>query len=146
MRLSFASTQVDTNTDAQSDDLLTELFRLKANLERALNADGEVRDGVATIDRQLEAVLEREGIDLIKAEGPVDPTKHRVVGMVESSTHQPGEIVEVYRPGFRRGDHILQEAYVVVATEPDSETASETDREDPSDDRADTEDRPGGST
>jgi molecular chaperone GrpE (heat shock protein) len=140
------STQTDTDTDTQSDDLLTELFRLKANLERALDADGEVRDGVAAIDRQLERVLEREGIDLVEAEGSVDPTKHRVVGTVESSAHEPGEIVEVYRPGFRRGDQILQEAYVVVAADPESETTSNTDRGNPPDGRFDTEDRRGGSS
>ena len=140
------SMQTDTDTESQSDDLLTELFRLKANLGRALDADGEVRDGVATIDRQLERVLEREGIDLIEAEGPVDPTKHRVVGTVESSAHEPGEIVEVYRPGFRRGDQILQEAYVVVAADPESETTSNTDRGNPPDGQFDTEDRHGGSS
>jgi molecular chaperone GrpE len=140
------STQADSATNTQSDDLLTELFRLKANLGRALDADGEVRDGVATIDRQLERVLEREGIDLVEAEGPVDPTKHRVVGTVESSAHEPGEIVEVYRPGFRRGDQILQEAYVVVAADPESETTSDADRENPPDGQFDTEDRHGGSS
>lgn len=120
------SAQKESEDTEDPEDLLPQLLRIKTNLERALDADGEVREGVEMIDRQIETVLEREGIEMVDASGSVDPTKHKVVGTVESPEHEPGEIVDIYRPGFRQGDRILQEAYVVVAADPDAEESRDS--------------------
>lgn len=95
-----------------------DLFRLKEDLDRAVAADESLRTGVESIAHQLDELLAREGIDPIETTGPADPLEHKIVATVSAPEQPPGEIVEVYRPGFRLGDRVLQEAHVVVAADP----------------------------
>lgn len=105
------------------DDLLQDLFDIRDSFRRALDAEvafgeegtGGIQESVEMIDRQIRAVLEREGIEELDTSGNADPTKHKVVQTVESDSHDPGEIVEVSQLGYRRGEEILREAHVVVA-------------------------------
>lgn len=108
------------------DDLLQDLFDIRDSFRRALDAEVAVGDegaagiqeSVEMIDRQIMAVLEREGIEELDTSGNADPTKHKVVQTVESDSHDPGEIVEVSQLGYRRDEEILREAHVVVAENP----------------------------
>ena len=99
-----------------------DLFRLKADLDRALDSEESLLEGVAQIARQLDELLAREGIEAIETTGPANPLEHTVVDTIATTACAAGEIVEVYRPGFRLGDRVLQEAHVAVAAEPAEES------------------------
>lgn len=123
----------DEATSEERDNLLTDLFDIRDNFRRALDAESSLAEGVAAdigegielIDSQIRSVLKREGVEEIDTSGEVDPEKHRVIKMVTAADANPGEIVDVYQQGYRQDDRILREAQVVVATEPDAGDGAE---------------------
>jgi molecular chaperone GrpE len=123
-------------TTDEHDDMLTDLFDIRDNFQRAMDAEaalGEAADndlskGIELIDSQIRSILEREGVEEIDTSGEVDPTKHRVVKTVPTADAEPGEIVDVYQLGYRLDDRVLREAHVVVAEEPAAD-----DEDDPRD-------------
>lgn len=122
------ASESDDDGARDRDELVADLFEIRDNFGRALeaavpledDAADALREGVGLIDRQIAAMLEREGIEEVETSGSVDPRKHRVVETRPSPGHDPGEIVEVYRRGYRHGDRVLREADVVVAADGDS--------------------------
>ncbi|MFO8059891.1 MAG: nucleotide exchange factor GrpE [Bacillota bacterium] len=90
------------------------------NLRRVMaTADGPdpVRDGVALILDQVEAVLNRFGVSQMTTVGePFDPHWHEAVGAVPSDEFPDGTVVEELLPGYRMGDRLLRAAQVMVAT------------------------------
>ena len=115
----------DDSTAGEREDLLTDLFDIRDNFQRALDAEtvleddaaAEITDGIELIDRQIKSILEREGVQEIDTSGTVDPTRHQVVKTVPATDADPGDIVDVYRLGYRLDDRVLREARVVVAEE-----------------------------
>ena len=81
--------------------------------------------GVRLTRDQLWAMLERQGVATIVAEGTFDPTLHQAVATVATEELPPGTIVEVVRRGFSLGEGVLRHAQVKVATAPRGE--AETD-------------------
>ena len=120
------------STVDERDDLLTDLFDIRDNFRRALDAESvldddaaaDLSDGIELIDSQIRSILEREGVEEIDTSGEADPTKHRVVKTVPTADAEPGEIVDVYQLGYRQGDRIIREAQVVVAEEPPADEAA----------------------
>jgi molecular chaperone GrpE len=118
------------------DEWLSDLFDIRDNFRRALDAEalieddaaGEFREGIELIDSQIRSILEREGVEEIDTSGEVDPTKHRIVKTVSTAEAEPGEIVDVYQLGYQQDDRVLREAQVVVAEElPADERAGPND-------------------
>jgi molecular chaperone GrpE len=116
----------DGSTADEREDLLTDLFDIRDNFQRALDAEtvleddaaAEITDGIELIGRQIKSILDREGVQEIDTSGTVDPTRHQVVKTVPATDADPGDIVDVYRLGYRLDDRVLREARVVVAEEP----------------------------
>ncbi|MFC7020164.1 MULTISPECIES: nucleotide exchange factor GrpE [Haloarcula] len=103
-----------------TEDLVTRLFDVRDNLDRALEQDEDVdiRDGVEATLRQLDDVLDAEGVEVIDPDpgAEVDPTQHQVLARVESD-EEPGSIADVHRLGYQMADKVLREAQVTVSEE-----------------------------
>lgn len=98
------------------------------NLGRALQAlppGGEGLDdrlkgvvqGVEATQRELQAVLERNGVKKIEAQDkPFDPNLHQAVAQVPDPSRPGNTVAQVYQDGYVINDRLLRAAMVVVAT------------------------------
>ena len=82
-------------------------------------------DGLLLIKRNLENLLESEGVTKIEAEGETfEPQSHEAVLYEEIPDGQEGKVVKVIREGYMLHDRVLRAAQVAVskAPEPDEKT------------------------
>ncbi len=78
-----------------------------------------LQQGVELLQRELHAVLERHGIQMIDAEGaPFDPKLHEAMAQVEDTSRAPGLVIEVLQKGYRLREHLLRPARVTVSKAP----------------------------
>jgi molecular chaperone GrpE len=99
-----------------------ELLQVVDNLRRAIDAsaadpesgksDGLIA-GVAATDRILTQVLNRFGVEEIKALN--DARKHEAVMETDQTEQPPGNVVQVLEDGYMLHDRLLRPARVVVA-------------------------------
>ena len=103
-------------TQLASERLVRELLPVLDNLERALEAEGDIREGVvATLDH-LTSVLGREGLTPVLSDGePFDPTVHEAVMGQPSEEHEEDTIVQTFERGYTLNGRPLRPAKVVVA-------------------------------
>jgi molecular chaperone GrpE len=99
-----------------------ELLQVVDNLRRAIAAaEGDAQsegllEGVAATDRILTQILNRFGVEEIKAlDEPFDPRKHEAVMEADTSERPPGSVTEVLENGYMLQDRLLRPARVVVA-------------------------------
>jgi len=98
-----------------------DLLGVADNLRRAVAAlPGEgfdnVRNGIEATERELFAVLARNGISKIETAGlALDPHKHQAMIEVESDEHAPGHIVSELQTGYLIKDRLLRPSLVSVA-------------------------------
>ncbi len=88
------------------------------NLARAAAVDDatKIAEGLALTVKQAHKVLDQLKVEeTAKVGDTFDPNIHNAVMHVEDDTHGEGEIVEVFQPGYRRGDKIIRHAMVKVA-------------------------------
>jgi molecular chaperone GrpE len=105
------------------EDLIRKVLTIADDFDRAIDArpsdfDGNAwADGIAAIDRKLQALLESEGVNRIDATPgrPFDPREHDAISNVPATGRRDGEIVEEVRRGYRLGDRVLRPALVAVA-------------------------------
>jgi len=107
-------------TARATEGLVEKLLPVRDNLARALeqDADADIRDGVESTLRELDGVLEDEGVERITPEEgqEPDPERHEVLMRVESD--QPdGTIAELYRPGYEMGERVIRTAQVTVSSD-----------------------------
>lgn len=105
------------------------------NLRRGIDSlpaagDGEpeviarLREGLAGIERNFLAILERNGIQRQDPTGtPFDPNLHQAMGEEESAAHSPGTVVRAWTPAWTLNGRLLRPAMVVVAKPPPGEIA-----------------------
>ena len=99
-----------------SEKLVAELLPVLDNLERALEAGGEIRDGVRATRDQLAALLESEGLTLVSSEGEhFDPNVHEAVMGQPSEEHEEGAILQTFQRGYMLNGKLIRAAKVVVA-------------------------------
>ena len=99
--------------------IVKELLPVLDDLERALEAvesheEAELEDGVKLVHRQLEQLLEKEGLALVETDGKFDPHVHEAL-LTQPSDAAEGSVIEVLQKGYRLGDRVLRPARVVVA-------------------------------
>lgn len=107
-----------------TEDLISRIIDVRDNLKRALDQDGEIREGIETTLRQFDRVLEQENVSEIAPDPgeEIDPQRHEVLMRVESD--QPEDTIDdVHRPGYEMADKIIREAQVTVSN-------GETDNDD----------------
>jgi molecular chaperone GrpE len=99
--------------------IVKELLPVLDDLERALEAaeqheEAKLEEGVKLVHRQLEQLLEREGLSLVETDGKFDPHVHEAL-LTQPSESEEGSVFEVLQKGYRLGDRVLRPARVVVA-------------------------------
>ena len=99
--------------------IVKELLPILDDLERAIVAaeeheEAKLEEGVKLVHRQLEQLLEREGLAPVETAGKFDPHVHEAL-LTQPSESEEGSVVEVLQKGYRLGDRVLRPARVVVA-------------------------------
>jgi molecular chaperone GrpE len=99
--------------------IVKELIPILDDLERALEAaeqheEAQLEEGVKLVHRQLEQLLEKEGLAIVETEGRFDPHVHEAL-LTQPSDADEGSVIEVLQKGYRLGDRVLRPARVVVA-------------------------------
>ena len=104
-------------TDAVSD-VIGAILPIADNLERAGKfSDGEkVAEGLRLTMNALSECLAKLGVTVYGEVGETfDPNLHNAIMHEEIEGRGEGEIVEVFQPGYKRGDKIIRYAMVKVA-------------------------------
>lgn len=98
-------------------DTVTAILPVIDNLEMALmyktDSEGVVK-GVEMTLAQFSQCLEGLGVEVIKCE-TFDPNYHNAVMHVEDEAYGEGQIVEVLRKGYKKGEKVIRYAMVKVA-------------------------------
>jgi molecular chaperone GrpE len=101
---------------AASESLVTELLPVLDNLDRALESEGDIREGVRATRDQLVDVLGREGLLPVASDGQsFDPNVHEAVMSQPSEEHEEGTIIQTFQRGYVLNGKPIRPAKVVVA-------------------------------
>jgi len=99
-----------------SERLVQELLPVLDNLDRALEAGGDIREGVQATRDQLAEVLGEEGLLPVASDGhPFDPNVHEAVMGQYSEEHEEGTIIQTFQRGYVLNGKPIRPAKVVVA-------------------------------
>lgn len=105
-----------------SMQLIEQLLPVLDNFDRAIASGRDTNDvesvvkGIEMILRQLDQVLEKEGLQPMEAVGkPFDPEFHQAVAQVESDEHDEGTVVSELQKGYMLKDKVLRPAMVQVS-------------------------------
>ena len=99
-----------------SERLVQELLPVLDNLDRALEAGGDIREGVQATREQLADVLAEEGLLPVASDGqPFDPNVHDAVMGQPSEEHEEGTIIQTFQRGYLLNGKPIRPAKVVVA-------------------------------
>jgi molecular chaperone GrpE len=102
--------------EAASERLVVELLPVLDNLDRALEAEGDIREGVRATRDQLADVLGNEGLLPVASDGqPFDPNVHEAVMGQPSEEHEEGTILQTFERGYVLNGKPVRVAKVVVA-------------------------------
>jgi molecular chaperone GrpE len=109
-------------SEAASADLIRDILPIIDDLERAMAAAGDAAadaalvSGVELTHRPLLEQLRRRGVEPVESIGQIfNPEVHEAVGSVPADGRPDGEIVAVFRKGYRAGGRLLRPAMVQVA-------------------------------
>ncbi len=99
-----------------SERLVRELLPVLDNLERALEAEGDVREGVRVTRDQLLAVLGREGLEPVLSDGEsFDPAVHEAVMGQPSDEYEEDTVIQTLERGYVLNGRPIRPAKVIVA-------------------------------
>jgi molecular chaperone GrpE len=102
--------------ETASERLVVELLPVLDNLDRALEAEGDIREGVRATRDQLADVLGNEGLLPIASDGqPFDPNVHEAVMGQPSDEHEEGTVLLTFERGYVLNGKPIRPAKVVVA-------------------------------
>lgn len=101
-----------------SENLITELLPVLDNLDRALDHEGDVREGVRATRDQLADVLGREGLLPVASDGQsFDPNVHEAVMSQPSEEYEEGTIIQTFERGYVLNGKPIRPAKVVVSSQ-----------------------------
>ncbi len=104
--------------ETASERLVAELLPVLDNLDRALEAEGDIHEGVQAIRAQLVAALGKEGLLPVASDGqPFDPNVHEAVMSQPSDEYEEGTILQTFQRGYLLNGKPIRPAKVVVATQ-----------------------------
>ena len=102
--------------ETASERLVAELLPVLDNLDRALEAEGDIHEGVQAIRAHLVAALGKEGLLPIASDGqPFDPNVHEAVMSQPSDEYEEGTILQTFQRGYLLNGKPIRPAKVVVA-------------------------------
>jgi molecular chaperone GrpE len=108
----------ESRIEEAGDAMVRDWLDAVDSVERALQIDPEDprAEGVRGVLDQMEAILDRQGVQRVAARGkPFDPERHEAVAVHPTSDVPEHTVVEVARSGWTRGDRLLRPAQVVVS-------------------------------
>jgi molecular chaperone GrpE len=93
-----------------------ELLPLLDNLERALEVEGDIKEGVQTTRNQLVDLLAQEGLNPISSEGQsFDPAVHKALMSQPSDKHDEDIVIQTLERGYLLNGKPIRTAKVVVS-------------------------------
>ena len=99
-----------------SEGLVRELLPVLDNLDRALDAEGDVREGVRATREQLVSVLAGQGLAPVESDGEsFDPVVHEAVMGQPSDEHEEDTIIQTLERGYTLNGRAIRAAKVIVA-------------------------------
>ncbi|GLC88554.1 nucleotide exchange factor GrpE [Lysinibacillus piscis] len=105
----------------RAQSLLTDLLPVLDNFERALQVEttseetASIVKGIEMVYRSLIEATEREGLQVIQAEGqPFDPNVHQAVMQEQDSEKEAGTVVRELQKGYLLKDRVLRPSMVSV--------------------------------
>ena len=102
--------------ESASEKLVQELLPVLDNLDRALESEGDIREGVRVTRDQLADVLANEGLLPVASDGqPFDPNVHEAVMGQPSEDHEEGTVLQTFQRGYLLNGRAIRPAKVVVA-------------------------------
>jgi molecular chaperone GrpE len=114
--------------------LVQEILPVLDNFERAIaTIPGNLAmltwiHGVMLIERHMQSILERQGLEPIAAEGKTfDPRFHEAIAEVETSEHAPGTVVREYQKGYMMHGRVIRPTLVEIAKAPEQAWETGTD-------------------
>ena len=104
------------SVELASERLVKELLPILDNLERALEADGDIREGVQATRDQLVDILTQEGLNPISSEGQsFDPAVHEALMSKPSNDHEEDTVIQTLERGYVLNGKPIRPAKVVVS-------------------------------
>jgi molecular chaperone GrpE len=102
--------------ETASERLVVELLPILDNLDRAVEAEGDIHEGVQAIRDQLVAALGKEGLLPVASDGQsFDPNVHEAVLSQPTEEHEEGTILQTFQRGYLLNGKPIRPAKVVVA-------------------------------
>jgi molecular chaperone GrpE len=102
--------------ESASEKLVQELLPVLDNLDRALESEGDIREGVRATRDQLADVLANEGLLPVASDGqPFDPNVHEAVMGQPSEDQEEGTVLQTFQTGYLLNGRAIRPAKVVVA-------------------------------
>jgi molecular chaperone GrpE len=99
-----------------AERLVRELLPVLDNLERALDIEGDVREGVKATRDQMLAVLEGAGLEPVLSDGEsFDPAVHEAVMGQPSEEHEEDTVIQTLERGYLLNGRPIRPAKVIVA-------------------------------
>ena len=102
--------------------LVADLLPVLDNFERALDAIPEELQmfswlqGIALIERHLQSILDRQGVEAISALGQeFNPTLHEAIVEEESTEAKPGTVIGELQKGYTMHGHVLRPTLAKIA-------------------------------
>ncbi len=120
----------DELRERATEQLVERLLSVRDDLQRAVEEDdqsaADLREGIELTLRELDRILDAEGVEEIAPDPGDEPDPHRHEVMMRTEADQPAEtIAEVFEPGYEQGGKVLRPAKVTVSDGPPDETAEE---------------------
>ena len=99
-----------------SEELVKELLPVLDNLERALEAEGDIREGVKATRDQLFSILGQNGLTPVASDGQIfDPAVHEAVMSQPSDEYEEDTIIHTLERGYVLNGSPIRPAKVIVA-------------------------------
>lgn len=99
-----------------SERLVRELLPVLDNMERALEVEGDIREGVRATRDGLLAALAREGLEPVISDGEdFDPSVHEAVMGQPSDQHEEDTVIQTLERGYTLNGRAIRPAKVIVA-------------------------------
>jgi molecular chaperone GrpE len=111
--------EIERQVAERGERIVRDWLEAVDSVDRALRMQipgNELAAGLRAVMEQMEAILERQGVQRIGAPGDrFDPALHEAVGVRETDAVPDRTVVEVARSGYGRGDRVLRPAQVIVS-------------------------------
>jgi molecular chaperone GrpE len=102
--------------ESASEKLVQEILPVLDNLDRALESEGDIREGVRATRDQLAEVLANEGLLPLASDGqPFDPNLHEAIMGQPSEDQEEGTVLQTFQRGYLLNGRAIRPAKVVVA-------------------------------